>query len=190
MNICLHGSVPKSAGLSSSSALVVCAALATVYANKLELSKTDLAETCATAEQYVGTIGGGMDQAISCLAESGAALLIDFNPLKAQRLTLPENCRLATQILAKSQGLEWRKIKKPLELQKLLGLNLLELIEAAKSNMHQNTYTLDEVCQLLEATKEEIILNSLSQNTSECNNHINFFIYKPYLATSICVECK
>jgi len=194
MNICLHGSVPKSAGLSSSSALVVCAALATAYANNLELGKTELAETCATAEQYVGTIGGGMDQAISCLAESGAALLIDFNPLKAKRISLPENsmfvitnscveankaatnqfntrvveCRLATQILAKSQGLEWRKIKKPLELQKLLGLNLLELIEMAKSNMHQNVYTLDEVCQLLDATKEEIILNSLSQNTSQC----------------------
>ena len=53
--------------------------------------KTDLAETCAVAEQYVGTIGGGMDQAISCLAESGAALLIDFNPLKARKIILPEN---------------------------------------------------------------------------------------------------
>jgi N-acetylgalactosamine kinase len=39
MNICLYGTVPKSAGLSSSSALVVCAALTTLYANKLILSK-------------------------------------------------------------------------------------------------------------------------------------------------------
>lgn len=52
--------------------------------------KTELAETCAKAEQYVGTIGGGMDQAISCLGESGAALLIDFNPLKANKVILPE----------------------------------------------------------------------------------------------------
>ncbi len=210
MNILLHGSVPKSAGLSSSSALVVCAALSTVYANKLELSKTELAETCANAEQYVGTIGGGMDQAISCLAESGAALLIDFNPLKAQRITLPENsmfvitnscveankaatnqfntrvveCRLATQVLAKSQGLEWRKIKKPLELQKFLGLNLVEMIEIAKKNMHQNTYTLDELCQLLETSKEEIILNSLSQNTSECNNLLIINTISFYIITN------
>ena len=62
MNIYMHGQVPKSAGLSSSSALVVCAALTTLYANNLKLSKTDLAETCAISERYVGTQGGGMDQ--------------------------------------------------------------------------------------------------------------------------------
>lgn len=39
MNICLLGQVPKSAGLSSSSALVVCSALTTVYANRLSITK-------------------------------------------------------------------------------------------------------------------------------------------------------
>lgn len=192
MNICLLGQVPKSAGLSSSSALVVCAGLATVYANKLEINKTDLAETCAVAEQYVGTIGGGMDQAISCLAQSGAALLIDFNPLKARKIILPENsmfvitnscveankaatnkfntrvveCRLAAQVLAKSQDLEWRKIKKPIDVQKQTGLSLNNLIQLVRTNMHKSTYSLDEICETLGATREEIVLNSLSQNTA------------------------
>lgn len=39
MNVCLYGTIPKSAGLSSSSALVVCSALVTLYANNLNLSK-------------------------------------------------------------------------------------------------------------------------------------------------------
>ena len=39
INICVYGQVPKSAGLSSSSALVVCSALVTLYANKLILTK-------------------------------------------------------------------------------------------------------------------------------------------------------
>ena len=133
-----------------------------------------------------------MDQAISCLAETGAALLIDFNPLRSKKITLPENsmfvitnscveankaatnqfntrvveCRLAAQVLAKSQGLEWRKIKKPLEVQKQLDLTLLELIDLV--NIHEGIYTIDELSNTLEATKEEIVLNSLSQNTSEC----------------------
>lgn len=45
MNICLYGQVPKSAGLSSSSALVVCSALATVFANKLQINKVCLIYT-------------------------------------------------------------------------------------------------------------------------------------------------
>jgi N-acetylgalactosamine kinase len=33
-----------------------------------------------------------MDQAASCLAHSGSAMLINFNPLKTQDVTLPVGC--------------------------------------------------------------------------------------------------
>jgi N-acetylgalactosamine kinase len=71
MNVCVYGTIPKSSGLSSSSALVVCAALVTLCANKLSLSKQRLAGVCAYSEQYIGTQGGGMDQAICILAKAG-----------------------------------------------------------------------------------------------------------------------
>lgn len=196
LNVCVWGCVPKSAGLSSSSALVVCSALTTLFANKLELSKSDLAETCAAAERYVGTQGGGMDQAISCLGQAGCAKLIDFNPLRVHNVHLPEGsqfvianscveankaatnqfnsrvaeCRIATQILAKSQGLDWRKIKKPIDLQKELKSSFKELIEITQLVLHPEPYSVDEVCGILETTQQELILNSLNQNTANCNS--------------------
>ena len=153
-----------------------------------------MGEICAISECYVGTQSGGMDQAISCLAEVNSAKLIDFNPLKVHNVTLPEGslfvitnscveahkaltnqyntrvveCRLASQVLAKQQGLEWRKIKKPIDLQKSLGYNFIELIELVRKNLHQQEYSLDEICEILETNKEEIILNSLSSNTADC----------------------
>jgi N-acetylgalactosamine kinase len=191
MNICMWGQVPKSAGLSSSSALVVCAALTTLHVNQLTLSKTDLAETCAISERYVGTQGGGMDQAISCMAEANSAKLIDFNPLKVTNISLPHGsqfvitnscvemnkaasnhfntrvaeCKLATQVLAKSQGIDWRTIKKPLDLQKALKCSLIELVKLAEKNLHDDEYDIDEVCHLLETNIEDLGKTSLSQNT-------------------------
>ena len=84
------GNIPPSAGLSSSSALVVASALAFLAVNRVELDRHQLAETLARAERYVGSEGGGMDQAVSLLAEAGAALKIDFFPLRTEAVALPE----------------------------------------------------------------------------------------------------
>ena len=134
-----------------------------------------------------------MDQAISCLAEANSAKLIDFNPLKVTNIELPDGsqfvitnscvevnkaasnhfntrvaeCKLAAQVLAKSQNLDWRLIKKPLDLQKALNSSLLELIQLAKKNLHAEAYTIEEICALLDTNLDELARTSLSQNT--CN---------------------
>lgn len=43
------------------------------------LSREDLASLCAKSERYIGTEGGGMDQAIAFLAKSGTLLTSQFN---------------------------------------------------------------------------------------------------------------
>ncbi|CAF2145843.1 unnamed protein product [Rotaria magnacalcarata] len=192
MKVLIDGTIPRSAGLSSSSALVVCAALTTAIANGITIGKTDLAERCAECEKYIGTQGGGMDQAASCLARSGSAMLISFNPLKIQDVTLPvgcafvvthsltelnkaasdhfnirvSECRLATQILAHAKNLDWRSIRKPYELQIALGLTIIELEKFALDTLHKLPYTLNEIADLLSVTVDELISISLKSNVN------------------------
>jgi N-acetylgalactosamine kinase len=92
LDIMIHGDIPPAAGLSSSSALVVLGAISLLAANGLEIPPLELAPLLARAEHYVGTQGGGMDQAVSLLARSGQALKIDFFPLRITPAPLPEGC--------------------------------------------------------------------------------------------------
>jgi N-acetylgalactosamine kinase len=85
----IHGDIPPAAGLSSSSAMVVLGALMLLAAGGLRLPGPELATLLARAEHYVGTQGGGMDQAASLLSRSGTALKIDFFPLRVTPAPLP-----------------------------------------------------------------------------------------------------
>jgi len=95
MDMLVSGAIPISAGLSSSSALVVACALAYLRALGKELEKDlprlKLAALLAEAEHYVGTKGGGMDQAIILLGGAHEACKIDFFPLRIERGPLPQD---------------------------------------------------------------------------------------------------
>jgi galactokinase len=69
MRIYVDALVPPAAGLSSSSAFTVCAALLTTHANNLmkEVDQKSLAELTVAAERLAGTACGGMDQTISVM---------------------------------------------------------------------------------------------------------------------------
>ena len=192
MKILLDGSIPPSAGLSSSSALVCCAALSTVVANDLTIpSKKGLAEICTKCERYIGTEGGGMDQSISFMAEPGIAKMIDFNPIRCSDVRLPGSaaivvsntlvlankaaftnynervveCRIASQILSKRKGLKWQDIRKLGQLMDALQLPLDEMITVVSDNLHDGSYTKEEVCQVLEISEEDLKTQCMSPST-------------------------
>ena len=86
----VDSSVPVAAGLSSSAALVIATALAVAASNDLDPDPIALAERMAEAEQYVGTRGGGMDQAISLGGRAGCAARVDFAPLRLTPIPVPQ----------------------------------------------------------------------------------------------------
>lgn len=89
-DLVVGGTLPRAVGLSSSTALVVAVALAylRILGKNLDttISRIALAELLAQGERYVGTQGGGMDQAIILLGDADSACKIDFFPLRVERV--------------------------------------------------------------------------------------------------------
>jgi galactokinase len=75
-------SVPVAAGLSSSSALLIAAAVALVHVNEIAMEPKHFARFCGEAEWYVGTRGGFMDHFTSILNRKDHALFLDCRPVK------------------------------------------------------------------------------------------------------------
>lgn len=192
LQLCIDGNIPPASGLSSSSALVSAACLAFLYAQKAAPSKTEIASLCAKSERYIGTQGGGMDQAIAFLAEKYCAQYITFDPLKAKPVALPEDavfvvahslaeankaatndfnrrvieCRLAAKILAVSNGTSSdKKIVTLSQVQALLHKRLEEMITLVDELLNKNIYTKDEICDMLNISEKELDEVYLTPNT-------------------------
>ena len=89
----VNSDLPIAAGLSSSSALTVAWALTLLRSNDLEMESLDLMDLVAKGERYVGTHGGGMDQAVCIGGRANTALKIDFEPLRLTPTTVPKEWR-------------------------------------------------------------------------------------------------
>lgn len=92
MDAFFDGNIPASAGLSSSSALVIASALSLLAVNSIKLPAIEIAEMMAEGERYVGTQGGGMDQAICLLGKEKKSVKIDFFPLRCAYYPFPADC--------------------------------------------------------------------------------------------------
>lgn len=89
-NLVAGGDVPPRAGLSSSSTIVVGAALAIRAVNSLPLSNADLVELCGEGEWYVGTRGGAGDHSALLLGRLGSITHTGFKPLTFEYCPFPK----------------------------------------------------------------------------------------------------
>ncbi|KAJ1686031.1 hypothetical protein LUZ63_017421 [Rhynchospora breviuscula] len=89
LDVVVDGTVPTGSGLSSSAAFVCSSTIAIMAILEKNFPKKELAQFTCECERHIGTQSGGMDQAISVMAKSGFAELIDFNPIRATDVQLP-----------------------------------------------------------------------------------------------------
>ncbi|KAL0457519.1 UNVERIFIED_CONTAM: Galactokinase [Sesamum latifolium] len=89
LDVVVDGIVPTGSGLSSSAAFVCSSTIAIMAAFGANFPKKELAQLTCECERHIGTQSGGMDQAISVMAQSGFAALIDFNPIRGTEVQLP-----------------------------------------------------------------------------------------------------
>ncbi|KAI5632443.1 initiation factor 2 subunit family domain-containing protein [Phthorimaea operculella] len=192
VRLVVSGNVPPASGLSSSSALVSAACLSFLYAQNVNITKTDIASLCAKSERYIGTQGGGMDQAIAFLAEKYSAQYITFQPLNATPVALPEEaafvvahslaeankaatndfnrrvieCRLAAKILATATGItKDKKVITLSQVQKMIACSLEDMIKLVLQHLPKDIYTKHEVCSLLEVSEKDLEDLYLTENT-------------------------
>jgi galactokinase len=86
----IESTIPEGAGLSSSAALEVAAALALLEGR--ELDRLEIARLCQRAESdFVGMPCGIMDQYVSLFGQENAALKIDCRNLESEPVPLPDN---------------------------------------------------------------------------------------------------
>ena len=96
-NLLIRGDVPIGAGLSSSAAIEVAAALALLDNSELVTDRVELARLCRSAEnEFVDARVGIMDPFVSCCAQAGRALMLDCRSLEYRLLPLPPGVSLIT----------------------------------------------------------------------------------------------
>lgn len=190
--IAVSGNIPPASGLSSSSAMVCSAALATAFLFDLPLNKQLLATLAASSEQYIGTIGGGMDQAIAFLATKGCAQYIEFNPVRATPIELPPDvvfvianslteankaatsdfnqrvveCKIATKLLAKLTDRVWQDVDKLKQLQtEVLDIELDQFESLIVQHLTKDVYTKDDLMNIFHLSSHEFDEQLLTPNT-------------------------
>ncbi len=94
-NLVIHSDVPTGSGLSSSAALEVAVANASLANSNRTLKKLARAKLCQRAEnEFVGARCGIMDQFAACFGRAGHAVLLDCRSLEGSPLPLPTGISL------------------------------------------------------------------------------------------------
>jgi len=94
MNVMVNGNIPRAAGLSTSSSIVVASAEACIRINDLKVEPMDFIDICGYGEWYVGTRGGSGDHAAIKFGRPNAILHMTSLPLSVETVPFPPGYRI------------------------------------------------------------------------------------------------
>ncbi|KAJ3186289.1 galactokinase [Gaertneriomyces sp. JEL0708] len=170
----VDGNVPAGSGLSSSSAFVCCAALATLTANRRTMSKAELTAVAIRVEKYAGVETGGMDQAISIMAHVGSPLLIHFQPeLSVSPITFPTTSKKPIFVIANTLVVADKHVTAPTNYNlRVVETRLAAALLSKCLHLKREALTLRDVYDQYSTQsgcvgKEREILISLSENLNQ-----------------------
>jgi N-acetylgalactosamine kinase len=128
MDVMVYGCIPRSAGLSSSSSLVVAAADACIRINELDVEPMEFVDICGYGEWYVGTRGGAGDHAAIKFGRPDAVSRITSFPLTQEVLPFPSgyNLVLANSLVEANKRAGARDIFNNRVASYIFGLMLIE----------------------------------------------------------------
>ena len=164
----LQSDIPVASGLSSSSAIVNAVGLALAHINEISTEPRDFASVMAEAERFVGTQGGGMDQAISLGARDRSAAKISFHPLRLQHVLVPDDwCFVIAdsgEVAEKSGALQAEYNLRRAQCEQALEIVVQNLVHEGRTGDPFESYP--ELCEALDTQRmlvfaEEVLTETL-----------------------------
>ncbi|XP_011350236.1 N-acetylgalactosamine kinase-like isoform X2 [Ooceraea biroi] len=67
----------------------------------------------------------------------------------------------ASQMIAKKRNMDWELVRRLFDIQECLIYDLDEMVDVVKMNLHEEPYTLDEICEALNTNYEQLKETSL-----------------------------
>jgi len=146
MDALIYGNLPIGAGLSSSAAMEVGAALSFQAVSSFQMDRKSLALICQRAEnEFVGMRCGIMDQLASLLSQEGMALFIDCRSLETKNIPFPKGYCIAicdSQVRRELVSSEYNKRRQECEkAAEILGIKALR--DATPQMLEENRKRLE-----------------------------------------------
>jgi len=216
MKLLISGDLPISAGLGSSSSLMVASALLALHVNGLQKKtlQTTVLENLVKYEKMLESYASGVDQTVTLLAQKNTAFSIKSDSF--EKITLPKGlvfmvtnsltptpklftqgtrqnkriveCRIALKMLTRKLDIkDSLNIKTLSELQTFLDFNTKDMLDLLEEHIEKRSYQAAELEKFFETQLMKVVTD-IPNADAVINQNFDFFPY--HRAYHVLKECE